>query len=518
MAIIRGTDGNDILIGSSLSDRISGLGGDDEIDPGLGGDDLIDGGSGVDTYLSFGGIVSLVDGSAREIGQSTATLVSIENVTGADTAIGDDGPNRFVSAFRVVGPGVEYSGNGGDDVLVGSAGADTLDGGDGADLVRGLDGIDLLIGGDGEDRLFGGAGDDVLQGGDGNDVLSPGDGGGSVDGGDGTDTLDLSLDDLGVPSGVTMSARLDTGVAQIGGGAPIALAGLENLTGGSADDLLVGDGGANRLRGGRGDDRLEGGGGDDVYVHRLAVDGAPADTGSDRILDTGGFDRLRFTLRQLDSAERVGDDLVLRGTSANLITITIEGQFAGNAVERLEDPASGGTIGLATGPVDGEDSSLLAGANAPDRLDGGGGDDLIFGQGGRDALQGGAGDDRIFGGGARDRLSGGDGNDRLAGEAGNDILAGDGGDDALFGGAGNDLLRGGAGADRFVMAPGTGNDRIADFGAGDVLDLRAFDAKTAQDAIAGARDDGRGLLFRFGQNTSVVLLGVTEIDPGQILT
>jgi Ca2+-binding RTX toxin-like protein len=189
MAIIRGTDGNDILIGSSLSDRISGLGGDDEIDPGLGGDDLIDGGSGVDTYLSFGGIVSLVDGSAREIGQSTATLVSIENVTGADTAIGDDGPNRFVSAFRVVGPGVEYSGNGGDDVLVGSAGADTLDGGDGADLVRGLGGIDLLIGGDGEDRLFGGEGDDVLQGGDGNDQIIDGAGRNRIQGGAGDDEL-----------------------------------------------------------------------------------------------------------------------------------------------------------------------------------------------------------------------------------------------------------------------------------------------------------------------------------------
>ena len=58
-----------------------------------------------------------------------------------------------------------------------------------------------------------------------------------------------------------------------------------------------------------------------------------------------------------------------------------------------------------------------------------------------------------------------------------------GGSDTVVGGAGDDLLYGdgaaiaedgAAGADRFVFASGDGNDTIADFGGGDLLDVTGY--------------------------------------------
>ena len=57
------------------------------------------------------------------------------------------------------------------------------------------------------------------------------------------------------------------------GGTAHAIAGaIQSLTGGSANDLLIGSTGANRLEGGNGNDRLEGGGGADVLVGGAGAD------------------------------------------------------------------------------------------------------------------------------------------------------------------------------------------------------------------------------------------------------
>lgn len=83
---------------------------------------------------------------------------------------------------------------------------------------------------------------------------------------------------------------------------------------------------------------------------------------------------------------------------------------------------------------------------------------------------------------------GGSGNDTLIGSSANNVLRGNGGDDVLKSGAGNDTLTGGAGADTFDFSDGaTGDKRINDFGAGDVIKLR--------DAVAG------GVIAQGGVNT-----------------
>jgi hypothetical protein len=80
-------------------------------------------------------------------------------------------------------------------------------------------------------------------------------------------------------------------------------------------------------------------------------------------------------------------------------------------------------------------------------------------------------------------LSGNSGNNVLSGLAGNDTIDGGAGNDTIIGGKGMDMMTGGLGNDSFVFASGdfssntnTNADTIADFTAGDHIDLSAIDA------------------------------------------
>ena len=118
---VRGTSGQDEMIGDAGNDKLLGLEGADVLDGGA-GDDRLSGGKGRDE-LSGG--------------------------------VGDD----------------RLAGGKGRDVLEGDAGADVLRGGKGADHLDGGDGDDRLLGSSGRDTLEGGAGDDFLKGGGGSDVF-----------------------------------------------------------------------------------------------------------------------------------------------------------------------------------------------------------------------------------------------------------------------------------------------------------------------------------------------------------
>jgi len=146
---IRGTDGDDTLIGTPGRDVIHGGAGDDVIE-GLGGDDVICGGAGDDRI---------------------------------DAGDGDD----------------EVHGGSGNDRIFGGAGDDLLKGGPGSDRIFGGAGDDELRGGEGNDRLSGGRGDDVLHGGAGVDRLVGGPGRDRFRGGDGDDRVaDASTGSRGV--------------------------------------------------------------------------------------------------------------------------------------------------------------------------------------------------------------------------------------------------------------------------------------------------------------------------------
>jgi len=129
--------------------------------------------------------------------------------------------------------------------LAGTSGDDTLDRRGYADdwTIDGRAGNDTIYGGSGHDSLLGGRGDDLIHGSI-EDLV--------IDGGGGVDTVSFSESAAGV------EARLQggligptTGVLQAS-----VLAGVENLTGSSHNDILAGNRSRNELNGGAGNDLL----------------------------------------------------------------------------------------------------------------------------------------------------------------------------------------------------------------------------------------------------------------------
>ena len=198
---------------------------------------------------------------------------------------------------------------------------------------------------------------------------------------------------------------------------------IENATGGSGDDTILGNDARNILIGNAGDDTLIGRAGDDVLY---------------------GY---------------AGDD-VLQGGDGN---DTLRGGL-GN------DTLDGG---------DGNDS--LLGEGGDNILIGGAGRDTIYGAGGADTADGGDGNDTIRGGDDNDIIAGGAGDDTLLGEAGDDIITGGAGRDTMVGGAGADTFVFEAVTD---SAPAF-RDVIRDFAKGtDLIDLSAIDSGAAGGAFS----------------------------------
>jgi len=236
-------------------------------------------------------------------------------------------------------------------------------------------------------------------------------------------------------------------VAELHGGL-----GEDSLYGGSQNDLLFGDEGADRLVGGDGNDQLYGGEDSDRLYGDQGNDSLEGEAGND-FLD-GGF----------------GDDQLFGG----------------------------------------EDNDELYGRSGQDILDGGSGNDTLFGNDGNDELYGKNGDDLLVAGEGNDTLFGGEGNDLLGGEAGDDILSGDigsdilsggEGDDQLFGEQGDDILHGEAGNDQLVG--GTGNDELAGGTDADHLNGNAGD-----DSLMGEAGND----FLMGETGNDLIDGGTEVD------
>ena len=134
-----GTDGDDLLEGTSEADIINAGEGNDTVS-GFLGNDFIDGASGNDSL--FGN-------------------------EGRDTLFGGSG----------------------NDILQGQQNNDLLDGGAGNDLIFGNNGSDNLVGGNGADTIFGNRNNDIINGDAGNDLIFGDRGNDTLDGGKGLDTL-----------------------------------------------------------------------------------------------------------------------------------------------------------------------------------------------------------------------------------------------------------------------------------------------------------------------------------------
>ncbi|MFD1881526.1 calcium-binding protein [Paracoccus pacificus] len=361
----------------------------------------------------------------------------------------------------------------GNDVLEGSSGNDGLMGFAGNDTLLGHNGSDVLSGGAGNDQIFGGNGDDGILAEAGNDVYN---------GGAGVDLLAFGNKAARVNLAYLGGQQTGYGIDRI--------ANIEDVLGGSGDDVFRGNGAANHLRGAGGIDRLFGLAGNDTLDGGAGTGYLFGGDGNDRVIGGWGSDRLYGDAGNDTLQGDGGNDVLVGGAGADVMDggtgidmVSFHGESAVSvdlsagvawvggvrdtlsSIEKVQGTdgndrmIAGAGITLLIGGRG--DDVLLRGYNT--RMVGGEGNDRLEGSGGDERLEGGAGNDTLLGGMRNDILFGGDGHDTLRGDTGNDRLLGGGGNDFLEGGQSNDLLAGGAGADRFAFGRLDGFDRISDF-------------------------------------------------------
>jgi Ca2+-binding RTX toxin-like protein len=252
------------------------------------------------------------------------------------------------------------------------------------------------------------------------------------------------------------------------------------LSGGTQDDILSGNGGDDSLWGGDGNDMLSGRDGADLLEGGAGNDALNGGEGADQLFGGTGDDLLHGN---------TGDDLLNGG--------------AGN--DRLE------------------------GCEGNDTLLGGAGDDVLIGGGGNDLLQGGTGQDALIGGNDDDRLMGGTGSDTLDGLNGNDEIWGqdatgdDGTLDFLNGGGGNDILHlgagdygnGGEGADQFELhdiGPNDPTPQIVDYNPAEDHLILLYDPAQHPDPQLSTQITGTGTTLLLDGIGVADLQGATGLD------
>jgi Ca2+-binding RTX toxin-like protein len=286
--VIDGGDGADVLGGGGGNDRLNGGAGNDALDggPGAAGglddNDVLSGGPGEDTayYLRSLNVSVSLDNAAGDGqgGESDNVGSDVEDVTsgsGADTLSGNDSRNVLDG-----GPGPDsLSGQGGDDVLLDSGGdsaADRLDGGAGDDSLAAGDGGDVYVGGDGEDAVTDYAGRAAAV----------------------RVTLDDVADDGGDGEGDNVGSDVEDVTGGSGADTLIGNAADNELAGGSGDDTIAGGDGNDGLNGGAGRDTIDGGGGRDDLVGGAGADTLKSRDGlTDRLNCGGGTDGVQSEAR-----------------------------------------------------------------------------------------------------------------------------------------------------------------------------------------------------------------------------
>ncbi|BDI18878.1 hypothetical protein ANSO36C_46800 [Nostoc cf. commune SO-36] len=318
MALIIGSDGDDILVGTDENDTFIASGGNDTITGGN-GNDIIDysdleqpvivqpvviqkGAIGTDTFKDFFEGVIGATGQANSIdGTSDSTNVSIVadlskeileiKVVGSPPIVVT--VKNFVNLIgtnqndAITGNAQDnqLSGSGGNDIIRGSAGNDTLNGGDGIDTAdyRKL-GQSSTIFIDGTLRKGGGLGTDNL----GNIEKLV------VDANAVNNTIDASTAPS-IPfsflSNLSVNANLETQsfvVNNLPGGntANFTFINFDNIKGTNQGDTLVGDGQNNLLFGNGGDDTLSGKGGNDILSGGNGNDTLTGGVGADKFVFT----------------------------------------------------------------------------------------------------------------------------------------------------------------------------------------------------------------------------------------
>jgi Ca2+-binding RTX toxin-like protein len=415
---LRGTAGDDTLIGGLNDDVIQGVRGNDKL-TGARGNDTLDGGSGNDTLLGNEGDDQLFGGRGDD---------DLSGGAGIDQYVFSRGDGRdliredYVEDTIIVLDDLSFS-----EVAMGRIGADLVltfqsSPGDSITLVnfaqngaspntlvfKTADGASHRVENSQYDHVFKGTqADDFIQGSSFDDLVLAFEGNDTVDGGAGSDYV--------------------TGAE-----------GDDQLTGGTGNDTLLGGVGRDTLSGGDNDDKLDGGEDADILLGGDGNDSYVINDIGDVLIESlnGGTDTVATSI-SLTLADNVEN-----------ATLTVEGNLdlRGNASNNVLTGNAGAN--LLTG-LSGDDE--LRGNEGADTLDAGDGLDTVYGGLGNDLLLGGEGVDHLYGQQDSDTIYGGAGNDLLEGNDGNDSLFGDDGDDMLDGGAGQDVMSGGLGDDTYIV-------------------------------------------------------------------
>lgn len=545
---LQGGAGADRLTGNAGVNILWGEGGDDILKGGA-GKDTLNGGAGSDTadfadlvvelscYLLSGGL----SGYAYVGGLFEDILISIENVLGGtknDIIYGNNDANLIEGGF-----GDDYiSGGGGKDILRGQNGDnDTVDFSNYTksvsvqlkestevtvlvDLVAEdkISGFEHIVGGSGNDFLYGDSLKNRIDGGDGNDTLKGGTGFDTLIGGYGSDTVDYSAEKAAVKVDMT---KVNVGgtyyTVTVNGIAADEIYGIENIRGGSGNDVLTGDIQMNTFWGGAGQDTLKGGSGDDTLAGGIGNDSLDGGTTTGSYypeMDIADFsdsaNRIVLVFNSDNSKQSVAFHYAT-ATDANHVEAdslyNIEGVIGTSGADKITGYESGDGFGVDNKFYGGYGNDGLLGGSGNDILQGGFGNDFLDGGTGNDTadfsdktvsvkvtLAEGDGQSKAYMNGSTtaedtlvriENLTGGSAGDQLTGNSGNNVLTGNGGNDTLKGGAGHDTLDGGAGIDTLDGGNGTDMAMFYTLGATEHLTVRLNNGATVTAFINGVAND-----------------------------
>ncbi len=249
---VTGGSGNDMLTGNSLRNRLNGGA----------GNDVLNGRGGNDTYV-FTAATSAEADTLVEVAAGGSDTVSFASLTIpvrlslGTTAVQSVHTNRTIKLNSTIH--IEnVIGGSGNDILTGNSMSNVLTGAAGNDILNGGAGSDKLVGGHGNDTYVFTAATSAEA-----DTLVEVAAGGS-------DTV--SFASLTIPVRFSLGT---TAVQSVHTNRTIKLNStihIENVIGGSGNDILTGNSMSNVLVGGAGNDALNGGGGRDILIGGLGLD------------------------------------------------------------------------------------------------------------------------------------------------------------------------------------------------------------------------------------------------------
>ena len=318
------------------------------------------GGDGVNTILmTEGNDVLALDDPTSASGSNVAGTSStgrVKDISVIHAGAGDDVINFSTSKYSYSDL-IVYGGTGNDHLWT-SSGNDQIFGGNGNDEIYSGAGDDNLVGGLGDDVIYGGANNDSLEGGaganqlfgeSGDDIFIAGSGADLISGGEGSDTISYAN------STSNVSVNLVTN-SLAGGGAGNdasndAISSIENISGSSFNDNLVGNTSANIFNGNNGNDLIAGGTGSDTYIYNQNS-GIDTITESSPSISPSDIDTIEFgsgiTATDLTFAIN-GNDLEIQVGVDSTNKIILKNQVSGSAkIEFLKFGSSSGMMAFAS--------------------------------------------------------------------------------------------------------------------------------------------------------------------------